>query len=51
METENKNIEDQIEEYHENLKKLSTELENALKDKSYRGADDSKRKRQKLVYK
>ena len=44
METENKNIEDQIEEYHENLKKLSTELENALKDKSYRGKDDSSEK-------
>ena len=41
METENKNIEDQIEECHENLKELSTELENALKDKSYRGLDDS----------
>ena len=40
METENKNIEDQIQECHENLKKLSTELENALKDKSYRGVDD-----------
>ena len=44
METENKNIEDQIEECHENLKKLSTELENALKDKSYRGIDDSSEK-------
>ncbi len=44
METENKNIEDQIEECHENLKKLSTELENALKDKSYRGVDDSNEK-------
>ena len=44
METENKNIEDQIEECHENLKKLSTELENALKDKSNRGIDDSSEK-------
>ena len=43
-ETENKHIEDQIEECHENLKKLSTELENALKDKSYRGVDDSNEK-------
>ena len=44
METENKNIDDQIEECHENLKKLSTELENVLKDKSYRGIDDSNEK-------
>ena len=44
MDTENKNIEDQIEECHENLKKLSTELENALKDKSNRCKDDSSEK-------
>ena len=44
MDAENKNIEDQIEECHENLKKLSTELENALKDKSNRGKDDSSEK-------
>ena len=44
MDTENKNIEDQIEECHENLKKLSTDMENALKDKSLRGKDDSSEK-------
>ena len=49
METENKNFEDQIEECHENLKKLSTELENALKDRAYRVVDDSSEKDRDLI--
>ena len=49
METENKNFEDQIEECHENLKKLSTELENALKDRAYRVFDDSSEKDRDLI--
>ena len=44
METENKNIEGQIEECQENLKKLSTELESALNNKSYPGVDKSNEK-------
>ena len=49
METENKNFEDQIEECQENLKKLSTELENALKDRAYRVVDDSSEKDRDLI--
>ena len=41
METESKNIEAQIEECNENLKLLSLELENALKEKSNRSVDKS----------